>query len=77
MNILRYINCVNCDNSFEKYNHKHSRNQISVNQRPGDLPPIFGSTSTIDNSIVTENTNLSNNLPDVDAEQDYNDLFLC
>ena len=39
------------------------------------MPQIFGCASTIVNTIETENPNVSNNLSDIDAELDYNDLF--
>ena len=66
-------------NFFVNSNYKNSSNsfccnQTHVDQSPG-LPPIFGCASTIVNTIETENPNVSNNLPDVDAELDYNDLY--
>ena len=72
-NSLRYRNCVDCKNFFVTNNHKNSSN--SVNQSPRGLPQICGSTSTIDNNIEIKNTNILNNLPDVDAELNYNNLF--
>ena len=39
------------------------------------MPQIFGCASTIVNTIEPENPNVSNNLPDIDAELDYNDSF--
>ena len=78
-NSLGYRNCVDCDKFFVNSNYKNSSNsfccnQIPVNQSPG-LPQIFGYASIIVNTIETENPNVSNNLPDIDAELDYNDLF--
>ena len=76
---MGYRNCVDCDKFFVNSNYKNSSksfccNHTPVNQSPG-LPQIFGSASTIDNTIEAENPNVPNNLPDIDAELDYNDLF--
>ena len=78
-NSLHYRNCVDCNNFFVNSNYINSSNsfccnQTPVNQSPG-LPQIFGSASTILNSTETENPNESNNLPDIDAELNYNNLF--
>ena len=64
-NSLRYKNSVDCDSFFVNSNHKNSSN--SVNQSPGGLPQICDSTRTIDDSIESKNTNISNNLPDINA----------
>ena len=78
-NSLGYRNCVDCDQFFVNSNYKNSSNSFCCNQTPVDqspsLPQIFGCASTIVNTIETENPNVSNNLPDVDAELDYNDLY--
>ena len=78
-NSLRCRNCADCDKFFVNSNYKNFSNsfccnQTPVNQNPG-LPQIFDCASTIANSIKTKNPNASNNLPDIDAELDYNDLF--
>ena len=78
-NSLGYRNCVDCDKFFVNNNYKNSSNSFCCNQTPIDqspgLPQIFGCASTIVNTIETENPNVSNNSPDIDAELDYNDLF--
>ena len=78
-NSLGYRNCVDCNKLFVNSNYKNSSksfccNQTPVNQSQG-LPQIFGCASTIVNTIEAENPNVSNNLPDIDAELDYNHLF--
>ena len=70
-NSLRYRNRVDCDNFFVNSDHKNSSN--SFNQSQEGLPQICG--STFDNSIETENTNISNSLLDIDVELYYNDIF--
>ena len=78
-NCLGYRNCVDCDKFFVNSNYKNFSNSFCCNQtlvdQSLDLPQIFGCASTIVDTIETENPNVSNNLPDIDAELDYNDLF--
>ena len=75
-NNLRYRNCVNCDKFFVNSNYKNSTNSFCCNQSRS-LPQIFGSAKTIVNNIETENpnTSISDNLSDIDAELNYNNLF--
>ena len=71
-NSLRYRNCVDWDNSFEYSDSMHPLKSFgAIKYLSIKTQEVCGSTSTIDNSIETENRNILNNLPDIDAELHY------